>query len=213
MLNKKYNDYFRKNSKCTYLDCSLYERTRREIENLDRGIYIALYNKLIKDMDVYMIIPDYINSKDKNIESIENFEDINSKKIITVHGKDRSEYISCLRYYLDNTEDEIIALSAGDSWMTDESRSDVISNIDLKGRKIHFFGLRSPNELNYIKEVKDKIYSLDTSLPVTCTLENTFIGDIKQKPKTIIFDIFNDDICINYTLLVDNLKYIREILK
>ena len=214
MLDKRYNDYFRKYPKCTYLDCSLYERTRRVVEDLDQGIYIALYRKLIKSMDTYMIIPDYNNSMDKNIESIENFKDVNSKKIITVHGKDKSEYINCLRYYLDNTEDEIIALSGGDSWMSDESRSDVISKIDLQGRKIHFFGLRSPSELEYIKEVKDKIYSLDTSLPVTCALENTFIGNIKQKPKTIIFDIFDDEICIEEpSLLIDNLKYIRELLK
>ena len=211
--DRYYNDCFRKYKKTIYLDCSLYERAcRSSIEDLDYGIYLALYNKLSKISDTYMIIPDYLNSMDKNIESLHEFSDIKAKKIITVHGSDEEEYISCLRYYLDNTSDEIIALSAGDSWCNDESRSNIIQKVDIDNRKIHFLGLKSPRELDYIKEVKDKIYSLDTSLPVISTLVDKHVSEIDKKPNVIIFDIFNDEISVDYELLEENLGYIRNLL-
>jgi hypothetical protein len=209
MLDKSYNQ-FMKNGKDIYLDCSLYERSKRRcIEDLDEGIYIALYNKLCKIARTYIVVPDKHNNSKYNIDKAKEYSSI-SDRIITVHGKDLDDYISCLKYYIDN-EDGIIALSAGDSFCDSTTRTRVLERVDVKDRKIHIFGLRSPDEIHVLKNVKESIYSLDTSLPVVCTLKGLHIKDIKEKPSMIIFDEFNNEHCYDNSLLVDNIMYMRDL--
>lgn len=209
MLDKSYNR-FMKNGKDIYLDCSLYERSKRSgIEDLDEGIYIALYNKLCKIARTYIVVPDKHNESEYNINKAKEYNSI-SDRIVTVHGRDLDDYISCLRYYIDN-EDGIIALSAGDSFCDSTTRARVLEKVDVKSRKIHIFGLKSPEEIHILKSVKESIYSLDTSLPIVCTLKGLHIKDIKEKPSMIIFDEFNNEQCYDSSLLVDNIMYMRDL--
>lgn len=209
MLNKSYNQSMR-NGKDIYLDCSLYERSRRSrIEDLDEGIYMALYNKLCRIARTYIVVPDRHNDSRYNIDKAKEYSSI-SDRIITVHGKDLDDYISCLKYYIDN-EDGIIALSAGDSFCDSTTRTRVLEKIDVKNRKIHIFGLRTPDEMYVLKNVKESIYSLDTSLPVVCALKGLHIKNVKKKPGIVIFDEFNDEHCYDSELLISNMMYMRDL--
>lgn len=209
MLDKSYNQFMR-NGKDIYLDCSLYERSKRSgIEDLDEGIYIALYNKLCKIARTYIVVPDRHNESMYNINKAKDYSSI-SNRIITVHGRNLDDYISCLKYYIDN-EEGIIALSAGDAFCDSSTRARVLERVDIKNRKIHIFGLKSPEEICILRNVKESIYSLDTSLPVVCTLKGLYIKDIKEKPSMIIFDEFDNEHCYDNSLLVDNIMYMRDL--
>ena len=216
MLDKSYNDYFRNNIKTTYLDCSLYERNFiRSIEDLDLDIYKSLYKKLSSLFETYVIVPDYKDSSTKCIEEIKKFKDI-KKKILTVHGRTKKEFLDCFRYYLDNTDDDnIIAISGIDSFCKLDSRVEILEQVDTN-RKIHIFGLISPKEIELLSEVKDKIFSLDTSLPITATIQGLKIDELKEKPNYFIFKNFHAKINLDDSfkeLLNYNLNYIKMKLK
>ena len=72
------------------------------------------------------------------------------------------------------------------------------------------FGLVSPKEMYALKDVKDVVYSMDTSLPVTCTLKGLKIQDVTEKPRIIIYDEFNNEHCYESNLLVDNIMFMRD---
>lgn len=208
MLDRDYNR-FMNNGKRIYLDCSLYERTRqRSIEPLDEGIYRALFEKLSKHSETFIVVPDKHDSSEYNISKVQEYADTKNK-IIAVHGKDLNDYISCLKYYIDN-EDGIIALSAGDSFCDYTTRTRVLEKVDVRDRKIHLFGLVSPKEMYVLKDVKDIVYSMDTSLPVTCTLKGLKIQDVTEKPRIIIFDEFNNEHYYESSLLIDNIMFMRD---
>ena len=61
-----------------------------------------------------------------------------------------------------------------------------------------------------LKDVKDVVYSMDTSLPVTCTLKGLKIQDVTEKPRIIIYDEFNNEHCYESNLLVDNIMFMRD---
>ena len=107
-------------------------------------------------------------------------------------------------------KNEIIALTAGDSFFKEVSRTEIIKELidkNLINRRIHILGLRSPKEILELREVKDYIFSLDTSLPVISTILNRDIEEVIEeniKPSLTIYEVYNECPEVDLDLLQRN---------
>jgi len=216
--DEEYYDFFKKSielGRTVILDNSLYERRITGIP-FDEKAYI----KYIKDIKpTYYIVPDAYESAKDNIDLFNswmknhNLELISNKKIVVVHGKDYQDYVRCYKYFDDHIKDnDWISFSGGDSNIDRESvikRMYLDGHINLK-RKHHLLGLVHPKELESYRYLSF-INSIDTSLPVVCTVENNKIDEIREKPKTVITKIFDDDIKIDFSLLYYNVYKLRRV--
>lgn len=213
--DKEYFNFFKDSimmGRTVILDNSLYERRLTNVPfNEDEYIdYINILNPS------YYIIPDSYESADNNIDLFEKWTSkINLKilnnKIAVVHGSDYNDYKKCYQYFNERLRDsDIIAFSGGDSNII---RSETLKRMYMDGiinlkRKHHLLGLSYPSELEEYRGL-NFITSIDTSLPVVCTYEGEYVKDITEKPKTIIYDIFDKNINWNYDLLYKNIKGLR----
>ncbi len=200
-----------------WLDNSLYERRITGIP-FDEEKYVE-YISDIKPS--YYIVPDSYESAESNINLLDmwiskyNINLIGYGKIVVVHGSDKQDYFNCYRYLNEHIrESDIIAFSGGDSFITDEiSRASIIKEMYLNGtinlkRKHHLLGSVNPEEIREYKNLHF-ITSIDTSLPVITTYENNYISLITEKPKSIIHNIFDDNINWDLNLLYKNISYFR----
>jgi len=213
--DKDYFNFFKKSiemGRTVILDNSLYERRITNVP-FDEDLYVHYINTL---KPTYYIVPDSYENSSDNINLFESWSrktnlKILNNKITVVHGSDYEDYEKCYKYFDTRLrEDDIIAFSGGDSNIV---RAEAIKKLYLKGiinlkRKHHLLGLVHPNELIQYKYL-DFISSVDTSLPVVCTYENKDLLEITEKPKSIIFDIFDKNIDFDMTLLYKNLKNIK----
>jgi len=219
--DKDYYNFFKESislGREVWLDNSLYERRITGIP-FDEKKYVAY---ILDIKPTYYILPDAYESSESNIELFNNWiskyniELISFKKILVVHGRDYDDYVKCYRYFDQHSKDsDIIAFSGGDSFMKDTKRSIVIKKMFIDGvinhkRKHHLLGSLHPNEFQEFNiPGLEFIDSMDTSLPVVCTYERRDLEDIEEKPKSIIHDIFDEDIDWDMKLLYKNINFMR----
>lgn len=199
-----------------YLDNSLFERVQHNLE-FNENNFLNLALELNNYGNLYVVVPDFINSAEANIEKNLEWSKKypNLKFIMSVHGNSLDSYKKCF-YELNKLDKKhLIAFSMIDDFMKDFRRSDIIKSLEVKDRKIHIFGLRNPRELYELREIKQLIYSLDTSLPITSTLENKGIEyfiEIDKKPKTNMYEVFYKQVGYPLTNFVNNVNKLKSIL-
>ncbi len=210
----EYYNFFKESIKLgreVWLDNSLYER---RIKGIDFDI--PKYIEYIEDLNPsYYIVPDAYESSVDNIALFNTWLNITPinfvaySKIVVVHGSDYDDYVRCYKFFNSHCKKEdIIAFSGGDTFMSD--RASIIKRMYVEGvinenRKHHLLGSTSPHELKEYRRLFF-ITSIDTSLPVMSTYEDSILKDITEKPKTIVHDVFNND-RINIDLLYKNISY------
>lgn len=219
--DKEYYNFFKKSIELgreVWLDNSLYERRITGVL-FDEEKYV----EYIEDLSpTYYIVPDTYESSKANIKLFEdwnrkyNLKLINHKKIVVIHGNSYEDYVKCYQYFDTHIrEDDIIAFSGGDTFMKDISRANVIKKMFIESiintkRKHHLLGSLYPSEfIEFQIPGLEFIDSMDTSLPIVCTYENKILEDTKEKPKSIIHNIFNEDIEWNMELLYKNINFMR----
>jgi hypothetical protein len=195
------------------LDNSLYERRITGIEFSEEK-----YIEYILDLKpTYYIIPDGYNSSELNIKLFNNWIKkynlylMGYKKIAVIHGSDYNDYVKCYQYFDKHLAvDDIISFSGGDIGIKRDQaiRQMYIDGIINLERKHHILGLVYPSEID--QYYLPFINSIDTSLPIICTYENKKIDECKEKPKSVITKIFDEDINMDLSLLFYNIKEFRK---
>ena len=180
-----------------YLDNSLYERNLNNVPFKEMDFF-RLARRINSD-NTYVMAPDFYEDSFRSLESLKKYKDFNEFKLIGIpHGKNKRDFIDCF-IEMDKilNKNEIIALTAGDSFFKEISRTEIIKELidkNLINRRIHILGLRSPKEILELREVKDYIFSLDTSLPVISTILNRDIEEVIEeniKPSLTIYEVYN----------------------
>lgn len=185
------------------LDNSLYERKIRNIELDEDG-----YKNLLRKFDILIpedckkllkvIIPDYFEDSARCIRKVHEYlaEFPQFTLVAVVHGHNKQNFKDCFAEYTKILrESDVIAVPFGDMCCNTTPRSEILeelANEIIWSQKIHFLGLKSPFEVTQIRRVRHLVNSIDTSYPVISSVENNRVFNIQDKPKTLIYDIFED---------------------
>lgn len=221
--DQEYYNFFKESvslGREVWLDNSLYERRITGIPFNEEK-----YVEYIEDINPsYYIVPDIYESARGNIEIFEewirkyNLKLISHKKIVVVHGDSYEDYVRCYKYFDAHIKkNDIIAFSGGDEFMKSTGRANIIKKMFIEGiinskRKHHLLGSVYPSEfIEYQIPGLEFITSMDTSLPIICTYENKVLEDIREKPESIIHNIFDENIDWNMNLLYKNINFMRDI--
>ena len=166
-----------------YLDNSLYERNLNNVPFKEMDFF-RLARRINSD-NTYVMAPDFYEDSFRSLESLKKYKDFNEFKLIGIpHGKNKRDFIDCFI----------------------EMIKELIEK-DLINRRIHILGLRSPKEILELREVKDYIFSLDTSLPVISTILNRDIEEVIEeniKPDLTIYKVYNECPEVDLDLLQRN---------
>ena len=201
------------------LDNSLYERKIRNIELDEDG-----YKKLLRKFDeaipedrkklLKVIVPDYFEDSARCIRKVHEYlaEFPQFTLVAVVHGHNKQNFKDCfVEYTKILREDDVIAVPFGDMCCNTTPRSEILEELyneiarDGWNQKIHFLGLKSPFEVTQIRRVRHLIDSIDTSYPVISSIEHNRVFNHPDKPKTLIYDIFDIfEPTITFKELLDN---------
>ena len=185
------------------LDNSLYERKIRNIELDEEG-----YKKLLRKFDeaipeerkklLKVIIPDYFEDSARCIRKVHEYlaEFPQFTLVAVVHGHNKQNFKDCFVEYTKILRDaDVIAVPFGDMCCNITPRSEIVEEISKEiswNQKIHFLGLKSPFEVTQIRRIRHLVDSIDTSYPVISSVEDNRVFNVQEKPKTLIYDIFED---------------------
>lgn len=203
------------NSRIVYLDNSAFER-RHNGGSIDEQKFIN-FAKSIENDNLYVMIPDYFNDSEKTLESAKLYGNFNHN-IFVPHGKNYDDYMLNAEKIvkLMDIKNDIIAVNFCDGVFDTHKRYQIIKSLkNIASPRIHVLGLKHPNEVYELKEIKDIIESIDTSLPVISTLINKDINEVIEsniKPKETIYNLFYKDIKVDIDLLMNNVKEFKSIL-
>lgn len=185
-----------------FLDNSLYERKIRDVEFIEQD-YKDLINRLDRRIPedkkhlLKVIIPDFYEDSKRCIKKVYEYLALYPQfsLVAVVHGHNKQNFKDCFIEYTKILRDsDIIAVSAGDMCCNVTPRSDILLELESEiswKQKIHFLGLKSPFEVTQIRRVRHLVDSIDTSYPVISSIENSRVFNVQDKPKTLIFDIFD----------------------
>lgn len=175
------------------------------------------YASIIKELQpTWYIIPDALEDCDKTINQLNNFlekyPDLPGKKIGVVQGKTYDEIVRCYQSIKDKVDMIGVSFdySIYEEWFPDEStkyhswssgRSYLLSellndNVIDTNKPHHLLGIGIAYEGRLHDSQYSWIYSIDTSNPVMCGIDNityTSTG-YDDKPTTKMFTIMNEDV-------------------
>lgn len=184
------------------LDNSLYERKIRNIE-LDEEGYKNLLRKFDEQIPedrkklLKVIVPDYFEDSARCIRKVHEYlaEFPQFTLVAVVHGHNKQNFKDCfVEYTKILREEDVIAVPFGDMCCNTTPRSEILeelANVITWNQKVHFLGLKSPFEVTQIRRVRHLIDSIDTSYPVISSIEQNRVFNHPDKPKTLIYDIFD----------------------
>ena len=185
-----------------FLDNSLYERKVRDIkfnEQSYRELILDIKSKITKDRykQLCVIVPDFYEDAHMCINKVNEYLELFPEftLVAVVHGSSKRAFKNCFIEYSKILRDsDVIAVSAGDMCCSITPRSEILRELSLEvswNQKVHFLGLKNPFEVLQIQTVKHLVDSIDTSYPVICSIEGNKVFITSEKPKTLIFDIFD----------------------
>lgn len=206
-----------RNNKLVILDNSLYERRNHNL-NFNEIDYINLALDLYKinPDKLIVIIPDFYDDSIKNIEKVQEYTLYPFRKMAVPHGNSKEDYYRCFNRLKEIlSELDYIGLTAGDTFMKDITRYELLKNLNFDKCSYHLLGLKSPDEIpDVVKLTETKnINSIDTSYPITSAIEGYELT--KEKPKVKIYDVYNEFIPNNDTinLVYNNIRKLKDMFK
>ena len=212
-----------KSGRVVYLDNSLYERVHRNVP-IDYDGYLALIQKLLDSApaehhkNLCIIAPDRFNDGDYSVqESKKLIELFPQCTIIAVcHGKTKSSLKANILVLSEALrEQDIIAIPFGDDAFKEATRGEILNELPEIKQRVHILGLKHPKEFLELCKYQSKIHSIDTSLPVVEAIENRVVLEQDEKPKTMIWDVFNVEFDVSSILqrIIENRGVLEQCLK
>ena len=144
-----------------YLDNSAFER-KHNGGSIDEQKFID-FAKSIENDNLYVMIPDYFNDSEKTLESAKLYGNFNHN-IFIPHGKNYDDYMLNAEKIvkLMDTKNDIIAVNFCDGVFENNKRYKIIKSLkNIGDLRIHVLGLKHPNEVCELKEIKDIIFKIN----------------------------------------------------
>ena len=189
-----------------YLANSLYERHKYGL-GFDETQFKKLVDTFSAYDNFYFVVPDFFNCANKNIQKVEEYKNFKNK-IVVLHGRNLNEMRLCLEEYLKIiNKNDIVAMPFGDDVFREYSRPKLLSLLNIPNR-VHILGSKNPQELFELATARDKIFSMDTSLPICASIEGKNLTRQSPKPAATIYGNYNID-TIDKELIKQNINFVK----
>ena len=218
--DKEYSEFYKyqfKNSQFGILDNSCFELGK----SIDLKDLKSVVNEYVPS---HYILPDQLHSQYETLQMSEEFlalhnSQLDSAPIGVVQGKSFNELIQCIQWYLDHHVRFIAIpfdpLPDSEFGITRYFFFKEIFDYYVKknvGVRWHFLGCQNPSEFQlYSPEMKEFIYSVDTSSPIITGWNGIKYGDYgysQGKPKEKLADSL--DIELSYDQIQDIIYNVKK---